>query len=93
MLSRSGRPQVICGELEIRSSPLFGPMLFFGALILWQVVSGHTAYRAATFSAALLYCAYALLAFLAVQCLRRTSQLKTLAWIFSAYGLPLPGLH
>ena len=86
-----GGRQVICGELEIRSSPLFGPMLFFGALILWQVVSGHTAYRAATFSAALLYCAYALLAFLAVQCLRRTSQLKTLAWIFSAYGFAIAG--
>jgi len=86
-----GMRQVISGELEIRSNPLFGPMLLFGALILWQVGSGRTAYRAATFSAALLYCAYGLLAFLAVQYLRRTSQLKTLAWIFSAYGFAIAG--
>jgi O-antigen ligase len=87
-----GGGQVISGELEIRSNLLFGPMLLFGALILWQVVSGRTAYRAATFSAALLYCAYALLAFLTVQCLRRTSRLKTLAWIYSAYGFAVAGV-
>ena len=81
-----GVRQIISGELEIRRNPLFGPMLLFGALILWQLGSGRTAYRGATFSAALLYDAYALLAFLAVQCLRRTSQLKNLAWIVSAYG-------
>jgi len=81
-----GVRQIISGEVEIRSNPLFGPMLLFGALILWQLASGRTAYRAATFSAALLYGAYALLAFLAVQCLRRTSQLKSLAWIVSGYG-------
>jgi O-antigen ligase len=86
-----GVRQVISGELEIRSNPLFGPMLLFDALILWQVVSGRTAYRAETFSAALLYCAYGLLAFLAVQCLRRTLQIKTLAWIFSAYGFAVAG--
>jgi O-antigen ligase len=86
-----GGRQVISGELQIRSNPLFGPMLLFGALILCQVVSGRTAYRAATFSAALLYCAYGLLAFLVVQSLRRTSQLKTLAWIFSAYGFAIAG--
>ncbi len=86
-----GVRQVISGGLEIRSNPLFGPMLLFGTLILWQVVSGRTAYRAATFSAALLYCAYGLLAFLAVQCLHRTSQLKTLAWIFSGYGFAIAG--
>jgi len=86
-----GVRQVISGEFEIRSNPLFGPMLLFGALILWQLVSGRTAYRAATFSAALLYCTYGLLAFLAVQCLLRTSQLKILAWIFSAYGFAIAG--
>jgi O-antigen ligase len=86
-----GVRQVVSGELEIRSNPLFGPMLLFGALIFWQVVSGRTANRAATVSAVLLYCAYGLLAFLAVQSLRRTSQLKTLGWIFSAYGFAVAG--
>lgn len=84
-----GVRQIVAGELEIRGNPLFGPMLLFGAVVIWQLVTGHTAYHAATFSAALLYCAYGVLAFLAVQCLRRTSQLKNLAWFFSAYGFAI----
>jgi len=74
------------GELEIVGSPLFFPMLFFAGLILWQLASGRTAYRADTFSAGLLYSAYGVLCFLVVQCLRRTSQVKALAWMLSAYG-------
>jgi O-antigen ligase len=62
------------------------PILFFAGLILWQLATGRTAYRADTFSTALLYFAYGLLCFLVVQCLRRTSQVKVLAWIFSGYG-------
>ena len=84
-----GMRQVASGELEIRSNPLFAPMLLFGALILWQLVTRRSAYHAATFSAALLYCAYGLFSFLAVQCLRRTSQLKNLAWILSVYGFAM----
>jgi O-antigen ligase len=84
-----GMRQVASGELEIRRNPLFGPMLLFGALILWQLVTGRTVYHAATFSAALLYCAYGLVSFLTVQCLRRTSQLRNLAWIFSVYGFAI----
>ena len=34
-----GMRQVASGELEIRSNPLFAPMLLFGALILWQLVT------------------------------------------------------
>jgi O-antigen ligase len=78
--------QVKTGELEIVANPLFVPILFFTGLILWQLATGQTAYRADTFSTALLYFAYGLLCFLVVQCLRRTSQLKVLAWIFSGYG-------
>jgi O-antigen ligase len=78
--------QVTTGELEIVGNPLFMPILFFASLILWQLATGRTAYRADTFSAALLYFAYGLLCFLVVQCLRRTSQLKVLAWVFSGYG-------
>lgn len=81
--------QVFAGELQIRSNPLFLPMSLFGALILLQLVTGRTAYHAATFSSALLYCAYGVLSFLAVQCLRRTSQLKKLAWLLSGYGFAL----
>ena len=78
--------QVAAGELEIIGSPLFYPMLLFAGLILWQLVTGRTAYRAKTFSSALLYCTYGVLCFLTVQCLRKTSQVKALAWIFSGYG-------
>lgn len=79
--------QVAAGELEIASTPLFFPTLLFAGLILWQLTTGRTAYRADTFSAALLYCTYGLLCFLVVQCLRRTSHVKALAWVFSVYGL------
>lgn len=78
--------QLAAGELEIVGNPLFLPMMFFVGLVLWQLATGRTAYRFNTFSAALLYCAYGLLCFLTVQCLRRTSQVKALAWVFSGYG-------
>jgi O-antigen ligase len=78
--------QVAIGELEIAGNRLFLPMSVFAGLILWQLATGRTAYRAATFSSALLYCSYGLLCFLVVQCLRKTSQIKTLAWVFSGFG-------
>ena len=70
-------------------SPLFLPMLSFAALIAVQLIFGHTAYRYVTRSHALLYCAYGLLCFLVVQCLRRTAQVKTLAWLLSGYGFAI----
>jgi O-antigen ligase len=78
--------QAITGKLEITGSRLFFPALLFGSLILWQLATGQTAYRAATFSAAMLYCSYGLLSFLVVQCLRRTSQVKFLGFVLPGYG-------
>jgi len=78
--------QIAAAELEIVGNPLFLPMLAFAVLILWQLAMGQTAYRADTFSSALLYCAYGMLCFLVVQCLRKTSRVKALAWVFSVYG-------
>jgi O-antigen ligase len=78
--------QVAAGELEIINNPLFLPMLFFALLILGQLVAGRTAYRSDTSSTALLYCTYGLLCFLVVQFLRKTAQVKTLAWLLSGYG-------
>jgi O-antigen ligase len=78
--------QFAAGELEIMGNPLFFPMMFFAGLVFWQLATGRTAYRFNTSSAALLYCGYGLLCFLTVQCLRRTSQVKALAWVFSGYG-------
>jgi O-antigen ligase len=74
------------GELRISDNPLFRPMLAFGALIALQIVIGSTAYRWATSSSALLYCAYGVICFLVVQSLRRTRQVRRLAWAFSVYG-------
>ncbi|MGA8493611.1 MAG: O-antigen ligase family protein [Terriglobales bacterium] len=78
--------QVVAGDLEIMGNPLFLPMGLFAGLILWQLATGRTAYRFDTSAMALMYCAYGLLCFLVVQCLRRTSQVKALAWLFSGYG-------
>ncbi len=78
--------QVAAGELEIVGNPLFLPMLFFAILILGQLATGRTVYRSDTSSTALLFCAYGLLCFLVVQSLRKTSQVKALAWMLSGYG-------
>ena len=81
--------QTASGELRIKSSPLFLPMLVFAALIALQLATDRTSYRYQSLSQARLYCAYGLLCFLVVQCLRRTSQVKALAQILSIYGFAL----
>jgi O-antigen ligase len=81
--------EATAGKLEIVGSPLFLPMMLFASLLVWQLVTGQTAYRAQTFSAALLYCSYGLLLFLVVQCLRRTSQVKALGFALSGYGFTI----
>ena len=78
--------QVMSSEMVIAGNALFPPLLAFAGLVLVQIVGKITAYRYATFSQALLYCAYGLIAFLVVQCLRRTRQIKILTIVLSAYG-------
>ena len=73
-------------ELTIASHPLFGPMLAFGALVIVQSLAGITAYKHATYSLLLLYLAYGMLAFVVTQTLRRSSQLRPLAWVVCGYG-------
>jgi O-antigen ligase len=77
----------LSNELSISWSPLFAPMFAFAALVAIQITTRNTAYRYATLSTGLLYGAYGLLCFLTVQCLRKTSQVKILAILFSAYGM------
>jgi len=79
--------QASSGVVQFTGNPLFPPIIVFAALVVLQLVTGATTYRYQTFSLALLYCAYGLFCFLVVQCLRSTTQIKTLAFIFSAYGL------
>ncbi len=71
--------QVAAGELRISGNPVFGPMAAFAGLALLQILTGRTAYRYLTLRELQLYCAYGLLCFLAVQCLRKTSQLNLVA--------------
>jgi O-antigen ligase len=78
--------QWLDGELTVQWNPLFLPMAGFGALILLQIVLGTTAYRHDTVSGALLYCAYAMLCFLAGQTLLRSSQARKIAAILAFYG-------
>jgi O-antigen ligase len=78
--------QFSSADSSVRWNPLFPPMLAFAALVLLQIAAGTTAYRYATLSGGLLYCAYGLLCFLVAQCLGRTSQIRILALSFSCYG-------
>jgi O-antigen ligase len=78
--------QVTAGFVRVTPNPLFAPMLVFGAILSVQVVFRLSAYPHATESGALLYCAYAVFAFMASQLLRRTAQVKAMAWLMTAYG-------
>ena len=81
--------QGIDGEVNLQWNPLFLPMAAFGILIALQIVAHRTAYMHDTVSGALLYCAYALLCFLASQTLLRTAQARRLTLIFALYGIAL----
>ena len=74
------------GSARVTFSPLFGPILVFGLLVVVQLAFGLTAYRHETVSQLLVYCVYGSLMFLAIQTLQRTFQVKILAWVFCAYG-------
>jgi len=67
-------------------NPLFLPMGAFAALILVQIVFKLSAYRHDTISGGMLYCAYAMLCFLATQALRRSSQARKIAFILATFG-------
>jgi len=81
--------QTMPDQPELLGNPLFLPILAFAALILLQWTAGLTAYRYATRSQAVLYCAYGLLCFVVVQGLRRTRQVRALAITLSVYGSAL----
>ena len=84
--------QWLDGEINVQWSPLFLPMAAFGLLILLQLAPRMSAYPHDTLSGALLYLAYAMLCFLAAQCLIRASQAKKLAVIFVIYGFAVASL-
>lgn len=83
--------QVLDNQLTIRWNPLFLPMAVFGLLIVAQLAFHRSAYPHDTAAEGLLYCAYAILCFLAGQTLLRGSQVRKLAMILSVYGAALAG--
>ena len=73
-------------ELTVASHPLYPPMLLFATLVVVQALAGITAYQHVTYALLLLYFSYGMLAFVVTQTLRRSSQLRPLAWIVCGYG-------
>jgi len=78
--------QWIDDEITVLWNPLYLPMAAFGALILFQIIFHRTAYRHDTVAGAMLYCAYAMLCFLATQMLLRSSQARKVAVVLACYG-------
>jgi len=76
-------------ELKVAPHPLYAPMLAFGALVVVQWLAGITAYKHVTYSLLLLYFSYGMLAFVVTQTLRRSSQVRPLAWVLCCYGAVL----
>jgi len=81
--------QMMQRELKIRWNPLFLPMGAFGLLIVAQLVFRRSAYPHDSAAEALVYCAYAILCFLASQILLRGAQARKLAMILCVYGAAL----
>jgi len=79
-------------EVDILWNPLFLPMAAFGILIVLQVALGISAYRHDTIAGGMLYCAYAMLCFLATQTLIRSSQARRIAMILAIYGFSMAAL-
>jgi O-antigen ligase len=73
-------------RITVLQSPIFRPMLVFGALILLQMLFGLTAYGHATSAAFFLYVAYALICFLLTQTFTRTRHLQRTATVVVIYG-------
>jgi len=83
--------QLLDGEINLFGNPLFLPMGAFGGLIALQLVFRRTAYPHDTIGDGLLYCAYAMLCFLASQSLLRVSQVRKIAVILAVYGCLVAG--
>jgi O-antigen ligase len=73
-------------DSPLRWNSIFIPMLAFGALVVYQITFGATAYVDATVSSFLLYAAYAVVSFLATQTFNNARQVKVAAAAFSIYG-------
>lgn len=75
------------GEIKVLWNPLFLPMAAFALLILLQFVLRINVYPHDSIAQAMLYCAYAVLCFLASQNLLRASQARKIAVILAIFGI------
>jgi O-antigen ligase len=64
-------------------------MALWAAIVAAQYISGHTAYRYATFHEGMNFAAYGMLTFLAVQCFRHERMLKRMGIGFAVFGAML----
>lgn len=78
--------QVRSGAVILTGNPIFAPMCAFGAVVLFQLLSGNSVYSHATRSAMMLYAAYACACFLITQTLTRTTHVRIIATVLSAFG-------
>ncbi|MBZ5647576.1 MAG: O-antigen ligase family protein [Acidobacteriia bacterium] len=78
--------QVSLRRIKIRYNPLYLPMSLLALLVLFQLVSGMTAYRYITTTRATLFLAYAAIFFVVVQTLRSDRDLKLFSNWFSIFG-------
>ena len=73
-------------QFEFTGNPVYLPMVAFAGIVMLQWILGSTTYRHVTYTQLLLYAAYAMLAFVASQSLRRASQFDYLAKVVAVYG-------
>lgn len=73
-------------QVAVSNNVLYLPMAAFLVLALAQCLTGAAAYRHITYTYMLLYAAYGMLAFVATQSLRRSSQFDWLARAVTGYG-------
>ncbi len=78
--------QLSLGRLKLRYNPLYFPISLLAALVLFQLVTGMTAYRYLTTTRAALFLAYAAIFFLVVHTLRSDRDLKLFSLWFSVFG-------
>lgn len=81
--------RVVDGSLELRSSPLYLPVLAFAVLVAVQLLAGVSAYPYATLQESLRYLAYGLLMFVATQCFRNREQVQRFVSGMSFFGFLL----
>ncbi len=80
---------IVCRQLEIAFTPLFVPMLLFAGLVGMQLLLHRTAYWYLTWQKSLLWAAYGIFFFLAVQCFRREAWLKRFGIALTVFGCAL----